>query len=99
MRRQTLLDRAGTRSSQASSDPASSPDFSYANNYDALRTRIAASRDDHEELTHLLATAILQAFTADAAGAPTPVGVASWIAEGLARSNQRELLLFATDRS
>jgi hypothetical protein len=42
-----------------------------------------------------IARAIAQAFAADAHGASTPEGIASWAAEGLARSYERELAIFA----
>jgi len=43
----------------------------------------------------LLASAVAQAFVADALDAPPPQGMSSWVAEGLARSHERELALFA----
>jgi len=52
-------------------------------------------RGDHTEFDHSLADAVRQAFAADALNAPTPAGVDSWVAEGLARSRERELALFA----
>ena len=56
---------------------------------------IAEVRREHAELDHLLASAVAQAFIADALDAPTPDGMSSWVAEGLARSQERELALFA----
>lgn len=56
---------------------------------------LADIRHDHAELDRLLVDAVTQAFAADAFGAPTPDGVSSWVAEGLARSRERELALFA----
>jgi len=56
---------------------------------------IVAVRRDHAALDHSLADAVAQAFAADAVGASTPKGVNSWVAEGLARSQERELALFA----
>jgi len=52
-------------------------------------------RRDHAELDHSLADAVAHAFAADALDAPTPNGISSWVAEGLARSQERELALFA----
>jgi hypothetical protein len=70
-----------------------------------LRTAIAADRPrgwplaelrrGHEDLDRTLANAIALAFAADAQGAPTHAGVASWAAEGLARSYERERAMFA----
>ena len=51
-------------------------------------------RRDHADLDHSLADAVAQAFAADALRAPTPEGMSSWVAEGLARSRERELALF-----
>lgn len=56
---------------------------------------LAEIRHDHAELDRLLADAVRQAFAADAVGAPTPDGMSSWVAEGLARSRERELALFS----
>ena len=71
----------------------------------ALRVAIAATghppravayvRRDYVELERLLADAVTQAFAADAVGAATPSGVLSWAGEGMARSLERELALFA----
>jgi hypothetical protein len=61
---------------------------------------IGTVRDDHAELVRLLGDAVSQAFAADAVNAPRPAGVTSWVAEGLARSQEREIaLLAATDIS
>lgn len=70
-----------------------------------LRTAVAADRADsrsltetrrrHQDLDRALAHAIASAFAADAQGAPTPAGCANWAAEGLARSCERELAMFA----
>ena len=70
-----------------------------------LRTAIAADRPDsrslaevrrgHEDLDRALASAVAAASAADARGAPTPAGIVSWAAEGLARSYERELAMFA----
>ena len=69
-----------------------------------LRTALAADpcarsivdvRRDHADLDHVLADAVAQAFAADAVGAPMPDGMSSWVAEGLARSQERELALLA----
>jgi hypothetical protein len=70
-----------------------------------LRTAIAADRPHsrplaevrrgHENLDRALASAVAAAFAADACGAPTPEGIVSWAAEGLARSYERELAIFA----
>jgi hypothetical protein len=55
-------------------------------------------RADHGELALLLGQAVADAFAAESTEAATPAGVSSWIAEGLARSTERELaLLAATD--
>jgi hypothetical protein len=63
---------------------------------DADRSRpLVDVRRDHAELDRSLAEAVTQAFAADALGAPTPEGMTSWVAEGLARSQERELALFA----
>jgi len=56
---------------------------------------IADVRRDHARLEHSLADAVAQAFAADARDAPTPRGIRSWAAEGLARAEERELALFA----
>jgi hypothetical protein len=55
---------------------------------------LADVRRDHAEFDRSLADAVSQAFAADARGAPTPHGMSSWVAEGLARSKERELALF-----
>jgi hypothetical protein len=52
---------------------------------------------DQAELERALGEAIAHAFAADARGWPLPDGVTSWVAEGLARSHERERLLL--DRS
>lgn len=52
-------------------------------------------RADHQLLTTLLNDAVTQAFAADAVGATPPVGVTKWVTEGLARSTERELAMFA----
>ena len=52
-------------------------------------------RRDHVDLDHSLADAVAQAFAADAVGASPPHGMSSWVAEGLARSQEREQALFA----
>jgi hypothetical protein len=56
---------------------------------------LTETRRSHEDLDRALARAISHAFAADAHGAPTPAGCASWAAEGLARSNERELAMLA----
>ena len=56
---------------------------------------LAATRRSHQDLDRVLADAIAYAFSADARGTPTPAGIASWAAEGLARSYERELAMFA----
>lgn len=56
---------------------------------------LAEVRGYHMQLDRLLADAVRQAFAADALGAPTPDGVSSWAAEGLARSRERELALLS----
>ena len=56
---------------------------------------IADVRRDHARLEHSLADAVAQAFAAAARDAPTPRGIRSWAAEGLARAEERELALFA----
>jgi hypothetical protein len=61
----------------------------------SARRSISDLRRDHTEFDHSLADAIGQAFAADALNAPTPAGVGSWVAEGLARSRERESALFA----
>jgi hypothetical protein len=52
-------------------------------------------RRDHADFDHLLADAVAQAFAADARDASRPDGISSWVAEGLARSRERELAMFA----
>jgi hypothetical protein len=52
-------------------------------------------RHDHADFDDLLADAVRQAFAADVLDAPKPDGISSWVAEGLARSQERELALFA----
>lgn len=61
----------------------------------AARRPLAAVRRDHADLDRLLADAVTRAFAADARGAPPPEGISSWVAEGLARSQERELALFS----
>lgn len=71
----------------------------------ALRAALAADRPNdrslvdrrrsYADLDLALARAIAHAFAADACGAPTPEGIASWAAEGLARSDEREVAIFA----
>ena len=71
----------------------------------ALRTVVAADRPNgrplaetrrsHQDLDRALADAIAYAFAADAHGVPPPAGITSWAAEGLARSYERELAMFA----
>jgi acyl-CoA reductase-like NAD-dependent aldehyde dehydrogenase len=56
---------------------------------------LAETRHSHEDLDRALAHAIAYAFAADAQGASTPAGIVSWAAEGLARSNERELAKLA----
>ena len=56
---------------------------------------LAEVRRSHEDLDRALAGAIAHAFAADARGAPTAEGIASWAAEGLARSYEREVAMFA----
>ena len=63
---------------------------------DRRRSRAVADvRRDHIELERLLADAVVHAFAADAVGAATPAGMHSWAGEGMARSQERELALFA----
>jgi hypothetical protein len=91
------------------SPPGPSPATTYAAvvaDLARLRTAVAAERRgidrsiadmrrSHDDLDRALACAIAQAFAADAIGASTPDGVLSWAAEGLARSYERELAIFA----
>ena len=58
-----------------------------------------ATAADHQWLTALLATCISQAVAADAAGAPMPEHVTTWMGEALARSTERELALIAASDS
>jgi hypothetical protein len=61
-------------------------------------TAAVGVRADHAELSRLLGDAVSDAMAADAVDASMPVGMTSWMAEGLARSEERELaLLAATD--
>jgi hypothetical protein len=55
----------------------------------------ADQRAAHHRLTSLLADAVTLAFAADAADASSPPGIRSWSGEGLARSTERELAVFA----
>jgi hypothetical protein len=68
-------------------------------NADSRGTTAAVEvRADHAALARLLGTAVSDAMAADSADAPMPVGMTSWVAEGLARSSERErALLAATD--
>jgi hypothetical protein len=75
---------------------------------DSFRDAVAADgyhslfdvRRAHADLAQALVDAVRQAFVADASAAPTPAGITSWAAEGLARSEEQELaLLAATDVS
>lgn len=52
-------------------------------------------RESHRLLTSLLGDAVTFAIAADAAGAPCPRDLAGWMSEGLARSTERELAIFA----
>ncbi len=61
----------------------------------SLERSLADLRRSHDDLDRALARAIAQAFVADAHGASTPEGIISWAAEGLARSHERELAIFA----
>jgi hypothetical protein len=71
----------------------------------SLRAAVATDgRDDpllvdvrraHADLDRALTDAVRQAFAADAQGAPTPDGITSWAAEGMARSQEHELALLA----
>lgn len=56
---------------------------------------MADVRRDHAALEGTLAEAADLAFAADARRAPTPAGITSWMAEGLARSTERELAMLA----
>jgi hypothetical protein len=63
----------------------------------AMRTAVEV-RADHGELAQLLGQAVSEAFAAESVEAAMPSGMSSWVAEGLARSTERELaLLAATD--
>jgi hypothetical protein len=62
-------------------------------------TKPLASAMDHQWLTALLDTCIRQAVAADAAGAPVPEHVRTWMGEALARSTERELALIAASDS
>jgi hypothetical protein len=65
---------------------------------DERGTTAGAARADHAELAQLLGDAVSAAMAADTADASMPPGMSSWMAEGLARSGERELaLLAATD--
>lgn len=71
-----------------------------------LRTALAADRfttreaievqKDRADLERSLGEAISRAFAADAQGSSVPVGVTSWVAEGLARCDERELLMLGS---
>ena len=71
-----------------------------------LRTALAADRfttreaievhQDRGDLERCLGEAITRAFAADARGSAVPAGVTSWVAEGLARCDERELLMFGS---
>lgn len=73
---------------------------------DRVRIALAADRftlrplcdvqHDQADLARSLSDAIERAFAADAHGSAVPEGVASWAGEGLARSQERELLMLAT---
>lgn len=54
---------------------------------------LAEVRLEHAKLERCLADAVARAFAAEALEAPTPEGIDSWVAEGLARSLERELAL------
>ena len=97
-----------TRAGKPPAPPGASPATRYASittHLPGLRTALAATRPDglplpdlrrgYAELDRALANAMAFAFTADAQGAPTPAGIVSWAAEGLARSYERELAMFA----
>jgi hypothetical protein len=75
---------------------------------DTLRSTMAADtsamgtagevKADHGELAQLLGQAVSEALAAESVQAAMPSGMSSWVAEGLARSTERELaLLAATD--
>lgn len=61
----------------------------------SVERSLADMRRSHDDLDRALAHAIVQAFAADAQGASTPEGIVNWAAEGLARSHERELAMFA----
>lgn len=79
---------------------------SLAAHLDQLRTALADDRvttrtpidvqRDQTALERALGEAIARAFAADAQGSPVPEGITSWVGEGLARSNERELLMLAS---
>jgi hypothetical protein len=79
------------------------PDFTHAQRYEKQLSRLVALREaivadvrrDYVELDRLLADAVTYAFAGDALGAAPPSGVLSWAGEGMARSLERELALFA----
>lgn len=62
-------------------------------------TRPLATAADHQRLSALLATCIRQAVAADAAAAPVPAHVRTWMGEAVARSTERELALIAATDS
>lgn len=72
-----------------------------------LRSAVAADRftsrapaevqDDRADLERALGEAIALAFAADANGSALPDGVTSWVSEGLQRSDERELLMLASN--
>lgn len=66
---------------------------------EADRSRLRSIGDvrrDQAELARALADAVGQAVGAHALEAPTPTGVSSWVAEGLARLPEREPVSLVT---
>jgi hypothetical protein len=71
---------------------------------DVLRTVLADRRSgasvesvrrNYRDLDQCLREALTNALGADAVAAPTPDGIKTWIGEGMARSLERELAMFA----
>jgi hypothetical protein len=64
-------------------------------NHAGQHQSLAEQRAAHQALVALLGEAVTSAFAADRAGATRTPGMPTWVAEGLARSTERESATFA----
>ena len=97
----------GARNSPAPAGPEPAAGYSdLVTHLARLRTALAADRftartpsevqHDQTDLRRSLSVAVARAFAADAHGAPVPDGISTWAGEGLARSDELELLVLAS---